>query len=355
MMTPSGFWITMLENVYTNLIRFYPPSFKDEFSEEMQSVFAERANRAARHGFLSLLHLTLEEIFFLPPLLIKAHWYQWQKIRSSKGISGEFAGDIISTANLHRQDGRDSWIQAFLEVSLFITLAVILILQTYLPIPGSGTGWARAVGFTGTAILILAAPIFLIGLLRGLPRWALPSAGILLGYGILMGWIYQLLLPFAVIAGFAIPLIIAAYRTSLHTRSLPSHWQRLWASLRTDWPQLSFGLYGATPLLIILAYGDAVLNNRTLFIAVSVFSMLTGAFVFTRSRKPATQLLALVGGLTLSLWPALLDQAFFNGGLWVWMAKTATWSGALGWMLALWGCSLALLCAPLLIRAAKPR
>ncbi len=295
-MKPSGFWITMLENVFTILIRFYPSRFKDEFSEEMRSVFAERANRAARHGFLSLLHLTLEEIFFLPPLLIKAHWYQWQKMRSSKGISGESSGDIISTANLHLPDGRDSWPLAFLEVSLFISLAVILILQTYLPIPGSGTGWARAVGFTGTALLILAAPIFLIGLLRGLPRWALPSAGILAGYGILMGWIYQLLFIIAVIVIILFLFIVAAYRTNFQTRSLPPYWQRLCASPRTDWPQLSFGMYGATPLLIILAYGDGVLNNRTLFLAVSVFSMLTGAFVFTRSRKPATQLLALAGG-----------------------------------------------------------
>jgi len=353
MMTPSSFWVKALKNFFAILLGFYPDKYKEEFAEEMLAVFAERANQAARSGFLAIIHLVIEEFIFFPPLLIRVHGFYWQKMRSLKDTTSKPSDAFQTTACLGHPDGRDSWKLAGVEISLFTTLASIMIMQTYLPVPESGEGWLRALGFSGSAILILAAPVFLVGLLRGLPRWALPFAGILLGYSVLMAFVFQLLLYLVIVVLIFFALVFAAYRMNTRTQPLPSSLQNLGSNLWKDWPRLSFGIYGATPLLIILAYDDAVLNSRTPYLAISVLCMLIGALVYIRSRKPVIQMLALLGGMTFSIWPALLDQAFFNGGLWGWMSKPGTWSAASGWMFGLWGCGTVLLCGPILIKGAK--
>jgi hypothetical protein len=354
MMTPSGFWVKVLINTFKVFLGFFPGSFRDEFGEEMQAVFADRTHQAARQGYRSFIQLAWGEFTAYPPLLIRVHWFQWQKLRRFQRSAGKKAGGFHMTSDFSLQDGRDSWKQAALEISLFAALGFIIVLQTYLPIPQAGEGWTRTLGMTGPAILVLAVPVLLVGLLRGLPRWALPFAGILTGYALLMAAVFQLLPYLAIVALIIVGLVIAAFQINAHTQPLPSYLQHLASDLCIDWPRLSFGIYGAAPLLILLAYDDAVLNNRTPFLAVSVLFMIIGALWFARSRRPSNQLFALVGGLTFSIWPALLDEASFKGGLIAWSSEPGTWSSAASWLLGLWVCAVLLLCIPFIIRWVKP-
>ena len=94
---------------------------------------------------------------------------------------------------------------------------------------------------------------------------------------------------------------------------LPIILRRIGQSLSLDWTRLSFGVYGTTPLAILIAFDDGYINNRTPYLALSVLLMVAGALLYTRSRQNLTQVAVLVGGTSLSVWAAWLDKVTFAG------------------------------------------
>jgi hypothetical protein len=241
-------------------------------------------------------------------------------------------------------DGRSSWKQAFLEISLFLLAGALLVLVTYLPRAWLEAGLGRTFGVIRIAILLLPVPIFLAGLRAGLPRWSFPYGGILLGYLFLtLVWLDRF--PFFIIS-FILLVCLGIAATVIHTRTWPAHpvIRRWGASIGQDFTRLSFGFYGLMPLVIIIAFDDAYLNNRTPFLALSALLMIAGALAYSRSSRPGVQLAALLAGLTAIFCVALLDGAAFKGFL-------GAWSSA-GWMAKLWANLAVCMIVPYLIRFA---
>jgi len=243
--------------------------------------------------------------------------------------------------------------QAGLEVSLFLSMGVILVLQTYLPLTRPVSGPPRSLGSIGTIILLLSIPPFLVGLARGLPRWAYPFGGILLGYSFLVAARFNLLPFLAALLLASVVLAVAAAVVHSRYRPLPPLLQRMGQSIGLDWTRLSFCIYSVMPLMITTAFDDARYNNRTPYLAISVLLMVAGAFAYIRSRRTVLQMTALLGGMSLSFGCALLDRAYFMGGLGSWLSSPSPRLAEIGWMLRLWANGTALLLAPFLIGLAR--
>ncbi|MEK7787440.1 MAG: hypothetical protein AAB658_18720, partial [Chloroflexota bacterium] len=61
--------------LYAWVLKLYPPSFRAEFADEIQAVFAKVASEAARRDVMSLARACLRELRDLPASLVREHWY----------------------------------------------------------------------------------------------------------------------------------------------------------------------------------------------------------------------------------------------------------------------------------------
>jgi len=298
----------------------------------MQAVFFQSLKWAATQGVLTLASVSLRELLYAPLALLRVHRFERQK----RATSGSALGDSPpagSTLTPPLPDGRESWRQAGLEISLFLSMGALLILVNYQPSIRPGASWQRGPGIIGVAIALLPAPAFLAGLVTGLPRWAYPCGGILLGYSFSVAHRFDLvpLLAFFLLASIALAVTAAI----VHSRyqPLPPLLRRMGQSIGLDLTRLSFCVYGIMPLLIVIAFDDSRYNNRAPDLATSVLLMIAGAFVYARSRRSLLQMTALLGGMSLAFCCALLDQATLTGGLESWLSFLGSRFAEISWML----------------------
>lgn len=282
----------------------------------------------------SLGRFCYRELCGMPRAIARVHWYDWTK-KWQKGVQQLQA--VTSTATLPPPppDGRDSWRQAGLELSLFLITSLLLI-ATYLPWSGTPVGWQHDLNFLGQIILPLTLPFFLLGLAFGLPRWAYPWGGLLLGYHVLTAnqaglW------PFLVAMLIAATILtLTALITTPEPLHLPFLLRRIGQNFSLDWTRLCFGIYGAIPLAIIIAFDDGYANNQTPYLALSTVMMVIGALLYIRSRQQTTQFVALVGGMSLSIWAAWLDKITFAARVDNWIAAPYPGAAELSWLTQLW-------------------
>jgi hypothetical protein len=317
--------------IYRLLLNVYPPSYRAEFGNEMCNTFIEGVEEAGSQGRLG--RFILRELRDAPKSLANAYWDGWTT-KLQNGI--QVLQDIASTSDLPPAppDGRDSWRQALLELGLFVVAALLLIMVTYFD--GLDTGWQREPDFLGRVITWLTLPFLLLGLARGLPRWAYPFGGLLLGYHLFVSyqaslWLFLLVMLLAFFA-----LAVAETLTNPHPSLLPLPLRRIGQSLSVDWTRLSFGVFGAMPLVILLAFDDAHLDNRTPYLALSALMMVVCALLYCRSREWMNQVTALLAGLTCVICGAWLDKIHFAGGLMNWVTVPAAGIPELLWLLRLW-------------------
>ena len=342
--------------LYAVLLRLYPRAFRAQFGEEMQSVFGEALTEAAGQDRAGMF--LLREWRDALPSLAAAYAQEWMK--QWREIVRR-VGEVVSTADLSLPppDGRESWRQAGLELSLFLAAGLSLILVTYLPIAQPEAGWAHHFEILGRVIIPLTLPLFLLGLARGLPRWAYPFGGLLLSYGAcaanqsgLTPFLMAMLLASAI-------LVVLAINTDMLWSPLPIPLRRIGQSLALDWTRLSFGIYGAMPLAIIFAFDDAHFNNRTPYMALAALLMIIFALIYCRSRHSTLQIAALLAGTSFSIWAAWLDRAFFASGLGNWIVAPLPLGVELAWLLNLWLPWVILILTPALLtlagRAVTPR
>jgi hypothetical protein len=336
----------LLARIYHLILSAYPREYIETFGDEMYTTFLEGATEAKSPGALGLF--ALREIRDVPKVLAEAYWEAWKgKWRNGFRILRE----VTSPSDLPPPppDGRESWRQAALEWSLFLFTGLFLALVTYLPFEGLRAGWQRDLEFLGKVITPLTLPIFLLGLARGLPRWAYPFGGLLLCYHAftanqsgLWPFLIAMLLASAILA-------VMAIITNPQPSPLPAALRRIGQSLSLDWTRLSFGIYGAMPLAILMAFDDGHTNSRTPYLVLSVLGMVASALMHARSRQSTTQIAALVGGMTLSIWVAMLDRAAFAGGLGNWIAAPYPGAAEIAWILQWWVAWLFFILSPALL------
>jgi hypothetical protein len=325
--------VNSLTLFYQLLLNAYPPAYRAEFADEMCDTFKEGVEEASSQGRLGWF--ILRELLDAPRALVRVYLDAWMmKLQTRIQV----IQDVASTSDLPPAppDGRDSWRQAFWELSPFLLTALFLVLATYLPLFEMSAGWQRDAEFLGKLIVPLTLPVVLLGLARGLPRWTYPFCGLFLGYQIFVSyqssmWLFLIAMLFAY-SGLAAAAII----TDPQPRLLPTLVRRIGQSLSIDWTRLSFGVFGAMPVILIIAFDDAHANDRTPYLVLSALGMVVSAFAYCRSRTTSVQITALLAGLTFSIWCAWMDKITFAGGLVGWVTVPSTGLEEMFWLLRLW-------------------
>ncbi|MDL1909889.1 hypothetical protein FBQ81_04215 [Chloroflexi bacterium CFX6] len=335
-----------LISLYRLLLNVYPPAYRAQFADEMSSTFTEGAEEASSQGTLG--GFVARELRDTPKALVNAYWDGWM-MKLQNGI--RILQDIASTSDLPPAppDGRDSWRRAFGELSIFVIAALLLVLGTYAPFVEMSPGWQRDPEFLGKVIVPLTLPFLLLGLARGLPRWAYPFGGLLAGYQSFVSyqsgvWLFLFIMVLAFLA-----LAIAEVVTNPQRSLLPLPLRRIGQSISVDWTRLSFGMFGAMPLILLMAFDDAHANNRTPYLALSALGMVVSALIYCRSRTASAQIAALLTGLTLAIWSAWMDKIAFAGGLMGWVTLPSTGSEEMFWLLKFWLQWGALIVSPILL------
>ena len=326
---PDVFW----ERMYRLILRAYPREYMDIFGDEMLVTFMDGVNQAEREGALG--KFILYELRNTPASLIRAYWNGWV----GKLLAGiQILEEAVSASDLPpaAPDGRESWQQFFWEVCPFLVSGLLLIVDTYSPFQVLRSGWQRDIGLMGNIILPITIPFLILGVMRGLPRWVYPFAGLLLCYiGFIAGqtglWLFFTIMLFA-----SSMLLIAAILTDPQPTHLPVLIRRIGQSLSLDWTRLSFGVYGAMPLIILMAFDDAHLNSHTPYFAFSVLAMIAGALLYCRGLDTTMQFTTLLAGLTFAIWGAWLDKISFASGLMNWTIVSSMGLESIAWMGILW-------------------
>ena len=322
-----------LTSIYRFLLNAYPPSYRVQFENEMFDTFVEGVDEAGSLG--TLASFLLREFREMPKSLINAYWNGWMG-KLWNGI--HILEEVTSSSDLPPAppDGRNSWRQVVWETSLFLFWGLLLILATYVPFPPLHAGWQHDLELLGKVIVPVVFLVLLLGLLRGLPRWAYPFSGLLLGYQGMMARQNGLSLFLLLMVVIALMLAIASIVTNPYPSRLSTPMRRITQSLSQDWTRFSFAFYGAMPLVILQAFDDSHYDNRTPYLACSVLAMIVCAFLYCRSRDRQLQISFLLLGVTLSIWGAWLDKIAFADGLVNWIMVSSRGTTGDLWILKLW-------------------
>jgi hypothetical protein len=319
--------------LYAHFLRLYPPAFHAEFAAEMRAVFGVLLDDAVASGLPALLRLLARELIAAPRSLFAAHWRE--------ALNPQPASVSIWPRIPFRDpayDGRHSWLQATLETAPFAAQGAILLVLTYSPPWALPPGWYRQPEQLAPFAAILPLLLLTACVLRGLPRWAYSPAGLLLGYCFFVASRQNLLaVPAALLPAF---LLLALAGAAAHARRpLPAQLAWLARSVQLDAGRLSFAIYGAMPLILLLAFDDGYRNDRTPWLAIAVLVMVAGALSYCRSRSRRAQLSMLGAAAAGAIGAALANQVSVAGSL--------SFPAAGGWRLSLLGLILFLLLAPL--------
>ena len=245
---------------------------------------------------------------------------------------------------------------------------------------------------TGLGLAVLIA--FIIGLIRGLPRWSLPYTGVI---GLTLSWILTHRGTFMGLDTRAGPLgsLLGWTDRLFHTVMRTSPWivrsvlgtggdwvvllgltvigvlivaacqavipllRPLYARIRDDWTLLSFGLYGSAMMAVSYTFEDYP-SAKHPFMIVSFLILAAGAWVYIRSGRASGQVnhsrraLALFAAMVLTMIVGATGKALIHAGTgwphshWPYY-DTAPWYKVVLNTALLWGWVMFVVLAPALL------
>ncbi len=322
-----------VKQAYTIFLHAYPASFHRAFAEEMAEVFADKVDEAAGLGMGALLWLAAREIWFTAAAIFREYWLNRNRYLA-RFISrlAQFINSVFPSEPADQPNGRNSWAQTVREVVLFAILGMGQVVSTYLPV-GDRILLPKLLTW-----MVLSIPMvwLLLGVARGMPRWAYPSLGILVGYCFTAALATHAGPLLALLILISLGLLGWAFLVDRRQPFLPDQFHAWKHSLTRDFSRLSFGAYGFLVLAIMAAFDDGYADNHTGWMLVAVLCMLAGAGVYSRSRTTVMRTISLGLGATLALLAALCDHAHFTGFSWP----------VPGWISGLWLTTLILILLP---------
>lgn len=275
---------------------FFPRGYRREYGEERALVVRMAIEEQAAAGWRPLWRFVGREVRDLPLALVREHWKAWREQMDSSE----------RTVPAERVTGRQY---------LWFVLPFLIVLI----IPLSNLIDSRLWTIIGWPLLALTVVVTIAGLIKGLPRWAVPGLGLALGManlllvypavfslpglgrlkdalwteGALSGRVlYTLILESArIVPAVVLLLVVALLAAALPARS------GLRQRLGQDWTLLPFVLYCAnllTPFVYDAYRGlDA---TRLLFVVILV----AGGWLYLRAALPRVRLAILLAATLLA-------------------------------------------------------
>ena len=356
----------ILARMYTRLLSLYPRRYRAEYGEELRAVFSLLVNEAAQRGRFSVIRLGWREMRDMPGAVIREHRRERRKWKMATKTS------VFPTFE------PGSWREWLAAMMLFLLLALgSLLSYLHITLP-LWVSWA---------LFLVPLLMFALGLIKGLPRWFLPYTGVIgwevswvfarrgtmMGIntrggmvGSLLRWtdrhFFALLRPSAsdpwivrAVYGagelWFVLLGIAAF-----TVLMAATWRPLrpfYLRLRDDWTLLSFGLYGATVMAVLMALEDYPHPHKQPYIFVASLILAAGAWVYLRSAPLWRRALALFAAITLSMAVAATGRAILYANPLLWppaAPRSFTWQSEVLCTVFGWGWLVAVVMAPALLR-----
>lgn len=302
---------SLFVRLYALLLSLLPRRFRDEFGAEMQQVFAQVLAEAEVIGERALWGISLREACDLPRLALREHWRERKLPRYLP------AGDPLPV-----ETPVSRW-ALWTSLSLFVIPALLIMSTRFLPPTFSSIL---------TALLgIILITVIITGLIKGLPLWSLPFLGLPISfmgiYGVQMAlenallpiWmpLYQdlteteALLPrltwqFIRSGQFALSILLVLAGLLIVLRLFPPT-RSFIERLVKDRTQISFILYGAIPLIILIDFDEYRYDEP--FTAALMLALAAGAWGYLRSRSSGKRILALLAGATVAF--AIMGVAKF--------------------------------------------
>jgi hypothetical protein len=155
--------IRILSRLYALFLKLYPRTYWVEYGEELQTVFNLAVSEAAKRGGFSLVWMSLREVRALPGAIILEHWQERREQRMTTERGPLFTFEP------------GSWPEAVAALAPFMLLGVLpttlSLLRPYTI--ATAPKWSADAITLGSLGLFLG--LFVIGVIKGLPRWFLPN------------------------------------------------------------------------------------------------------------------------------------------------------------------------------------
>ena len=293
----NGF-ISALLRTYSKLLRLYPRSFQDEFTEEMRVVFRDSLNEASREGTLSFIFVCLKEFGGLPFHILSELWHELGR-KETIMVTDEKMEPAAT-----RSVKASHW-EAFLSALPFAVFGVVCMIGK-IRVP-----WVGIYVYLTFYIFVLLG--LLIGLVKAFPRWAYSYLGWSFVYawwwtnmytnglnlfGYTFGdesWGWRAWYPFFITLGIAILLT----RSVRPLRELVlGFWQ--------DWTLLSLAMYSFVGFMM-LPYDEVRAPYTIAFMIASTMVICASVWIFMRSANRLHRSITLLAGFFTGL---LIDRIY---------------------------------------------
>jgi hypothetical protein len=348
-----------ITRLYQCLLRLYPDSFRARYAQEMQEVFAQELAEVSESGPPALHAACLNELRDLPGAVLQAHCReQLTRISQKASQQAGWEGPLP--------------VKELLAALMAFALPVVFILFN--------SPSAAVFPVSLPAILILVGILFVVGMIKGFPRWSLPYLGQALsiaGYLVLFNGLVDLLKP-SFVAQLSPGLWDASTRMLLETFWAGFIWLSLlvltllilgflavlrrfrpfYQRIRQDWTLVSFILYAESVLALILFFDQQ--RGAKPYAIASLLLLGSGAWMYLRSPYVWQRILALFSGLSLAMWVAFIGRWLVLPGLQGsiglrWPETDESFAELETWRLALqWGWIVVLLLVPALLNRLHP-
>ncbi|MFT3891774.1 MAG: hypothetical protein QM730_09095 [Anaerolineales bacterium] len=296
----------LLHKLYAGLLILYPKAFREEYGEELQSVFDLAMEDAAENGGFEVEKLILHELVSLPKAVFLEHLRERRrtKMKSIFAIRFDFApgtrGEIWAALAPFLFFGALQTLLDYFNVSDLVPWWLVIVYAIVF--------WSIGLG------------LIVIGFIKRFPRWFMPYIGVPMPFisllvftvvieklqgvwwyrlpGLLSEFMQQGLLWMGMI--FTLLLLLFA------ARSIPKS-RPFYQRLREDWSLISFIVYGGVPLALWLTFDDYSYEEPFTFLALLILA--AGGWLYLRNDEPMKRFYCLQGGVWLSMLVAAIAKA----------------------------------------------
>jgi len=326
--------LQFLGNCYGLFLNLYPKTYRDEYGDELQTVFNLSLDEAT--GRFEAIMVFVRELMDLPKAIIREHLRERRKTK----MSGKFA----SRFDFPQGSRIEPWVVLLPFVFTYILYRSMFLLL-FLNIPNMPF---RMEELNGLIFLVLILGMLVIGLRLGAPRWFLPFLGFELS--IINLFTHTLVFPpdwtgfpflqqaSRFIRGFVrqgtvwIGVIVLVILLVLIAALIPK-FRPIYQRLKDDWTLLAFIIYGAVPLAILLTFDDY--QGSKLYVLIANLILAIGGWFYVRAQNPWRRYLILFTGLTLSMAVAAMGKAIIYKYFWVGV-RHFTWQSETMSTVTLW-------------------